>query len=396
MKYVILIPDGAADEPCPALDGKTPLQAAALPALDKLAAMGRLGTAVTIPPDSPPAGETALLSVLGYDPRQFRAARGPMEARARGVRLGRDDLALRCNLVTLADDTLLDFTAGAIRSAEAARLIDAIRPALADERMELHAGESYRHVLVWRDAATQTRISTTDPQELLGEPIRKGLPRGKGSDALRQVMARAADLLRDHDVNAVRDELGESPANAIWLWGEGVTPGLPRFSTRFGVRGAMVSGIDYLRGLADLLGFHVVREPGITGMLDTNFAAQGRAAVAALDSYNLVCVHVEAPDEAGHQGDAVGKVRVLEAIDREIATPLAARLSGEEAWRMLVIVDHATPVSRRRHTSAPTPFALAGSDIASNRGEAFDEATAEQGELHVERASDLMEYFLRR
>ncbi len=396
MKFALVIPDGAADEPVPELNGKTALEAANLPHLDRLAGGGKLGLVKTLPPELPPLGELALQAILGYDVRQTRVARGPLEARARGVRLGRDDLALRCNLVTVVDDTLLDFAAGYISTPEAARLINALQPLLLEAGLELIAGESFRHTLVWRDAAANTRISSTHPQELVGQSPRKGMPRGRGAEPLKQFIARAAELLAEHDVNAVREELGENRANGVWLWGEGSISALPRFSSRFGVRGAVVTGMDAMRGLADLIGWQVLDAPGVNGLLSNDYAAQGWAAVEALQRFDLVCVHIEAPDEAAHMGRADEKVRALEAIDTHIVGPLLARLADEREWRILVIVDHATSLASRRHTHAAAPFLIAGSDVVSHRGDAFDEAAAAQGELHVDRASDLMEYFLRR
>lgn len=396
MKYGIVIPAGAVDEPVPELDGQTPLQAADIPTLDSLAAAGRIGTALTIPPGRPPSGEVSILSVLGYDPQKHGVARGSLEACGRGLEFGPHDQVFRCNLVTVTDDRMRDFTAGCIHSAQASRILADLNDALEDERVRFHAGRSYRNLFIWQDAGPLPKLHTTDPQEILDQPLSKHLPRGAGAESLGSLIRWSQRLLADHEINQVRRDLGENPANSVWVYGHGPLPGLPRFVGRFGVRGAMVAGVDLVRGLALRIGWKVPDVPGATGLPDTDYAAKGEAAVAALDGHDLVCVHVEAPDEAGHAGDARQKVAIIEAIDREIVAPLLERLTREPEYRILVMPSHATPVGRRMHTSDPTVFLMAGTGLASTRGGVFDELCAEAGEVHVDRASELMEYFLRR
>lgn len=395
MKFAIVIPEGAPDRPLEELGGRTPLSAARLPVLDELARRGRLGRARTVPEGMYPTGEVGLLSALGYDPRQWALARGPLEAFARGVRLGRRDQAFRCNLVTVTDGELRDACAGYISTAEALRIVADLRQVLPDPRLELHEGPSFRQLLIWREIGPLSGLQTVPPHVCLGRPVRRSLPRGRESTPLLTFIRRAAELLGEHDVNVVRHDLGENPANAIWPWGHGRLGSVPSFESRFGLRAAIVAGTDMARGLGRLIRWEVRDVPGANGLLDTDLSAKGSAAVSALDSVDLVCVHVEAADEAGHLGNPQEKVRILEQIDSQIVAPLVARLCHEPAWRILVIPGHATPVPERTHTDDAVPFVMAGSDIESNRGEAFDERSAAEGELHLERAHELMEYFLR-
>jgi len=395
-KYAVIIPDGAVDEPVEELEGRTPLQAAELPALDELAALGRVGTARTIPEGRPPACETALLSVLGYSPEHYPAARGPLEALGRGLQPGPDDQVFCCNLVTLIDGYMRDATAGYIGTAEARRIIDDLNGGLPDRHMRIHACDSYRNLLIWANEDPLAKVITTAPDQVLDQPAQKYLPQGRGAEPLTRLIRWSQQALAEHDVNVVRRDLGENPATSIWPWGHGPTPNLPPFRERFGLDGAVITGVDLVRGIGQLIGWDVVDVPGATGLPGTDYAAKGQAAVAALDGYELVCVHVQAPDEAGRAGRAEEKCQALEAIDREIVAPLVRRLKQERQWRVLVMADHATPVARRAHTADRTIFAMAGSGIDSSRGDAFDEPNAEIGELHVDRGSDLMEYFLRR
>jgi 2,3-bisphosphoglycerate-independent phosphoglycerate mutase len=396
MKCAIVIPAGAVDEPVEELGGDTPLQAAQLPACDELALSGAVGITRTVPAGLPATSENALASVLGYDPTKFPVPRGPLEALALGVAVGGRDQVFRCNLATISDGRLLDFAAGYIAPNEAQPLIAHLNAVFGPEGVEFVAGRSYRNLLVWRDAGPLPKLRTVSPHDLVDQPVKKHAPRGRGSDPLRKLLKRAQEVLAEHDVNVVRQDLGENPANAIWPWGQGVLPDVPSFLTRQGLRGALVAGSFLARGLGQLIGWEVIVPPGATALPDTDYAAKGRAAVAALERFDLVCVHVEAPDEAGHLGDARAKVRALEAIDREIVTPVLAALKKEPRWRMLVMPDHATPVTARTHTAAPTVFALAGTGIESNRGKALDERNAAMGEMNVERGWELMEYCLRR
>lgn len=396
MKHAIVIPSGAVGEALDEFGGRTPLQAAELPTLDDLAAAGRTGTARNVPEGMAPTSETAMLSVLGYDPRNHPVARGPLEAIARGLPFGENDQVFRCNLITVTDGRLLDLAAGYIDTVQAGRLLADLNDALEDRSASFHAGRSYRGLFFWRDAGPMPRLRTTDPQGLLDQPLKRHLPAGAGAEPLAQLYHWAQRRLVEHDINIVRQDLGENPANGIWVYGQGPRPELPAFATRFGMRGAMVAGVDRVRGLARVIGWDVLDVPGATGLPDTALAAKGKAAIKALDRYDLVCVHVEAADELSHAGDAPRKLALLEALDQDVIAPLYARLRSESQYRLLVMPDHGTSVVSRRHTADPTIFLIAGTGIDSNRGDAFDEPTAAGGELHLDRGSDLMEYFLRR
>lgn len=396
-RYAIILPDGAADEPIDSLGGRTVLEAANVPAMDAIAQDGRLGTVRTVPEGFTPGSDVATMSLLGYAPASHYTGRAPIEAVARNVPVGPDDVVFRCNFVHVADGRMADFTAGHIRTAEATAIIEALNAALADEGVRFHTGVSYRNLMVLRDP-TATEIACMPPHDIPGEPIAEYLPRGEGAERIQRIMRRAAPIIADHDVSAVRRDLGELPATDIWLWGQGVAPIMQRFRRRFGVRGACIAAVDLIRGLGKLLGWAIIDVPGATGYIDTDYAAKGRATLAALDEYDLVAVHVEAPDEAGHLGDAAAKVDALEKIDRLIVEPVLERLRAFDSWRILVAPDHPTPVNRRTHTAVPPPFCMAGSDVETGpaRADGFTERAAAVGGLHIEAGHELMEYFLRR
>lgn len=393
-KYALILPDGAADEAVPQLDGRTPLDAARTPNLDSISIMGRQGTVVTVPEGFSPGSDVATLSVVGYDPRKYHTGRAPIEAAARKIHVGPGDVIYRCNLVTLVDGRMADFAAGHIGQVEAERLIGDLNARLGGDRVQFHCGVSYRHLMVLRGARGASPHSTP-PHDIPGEPVRRHMPAGRGSRAVRRIMRDAEVILANHDVNHVRRELGENPANAIWLWGSGRPPRLPWFRERFGIRGAAIAAVDVIRGIAVCVGWSLIDVPGATGFLDTDYDAKGRAAVDALDAYDLVVVHVEAPDEAGHLGDAAAKVRALERIDEAIVGPVLDRLKAHGRWRILVAPDHPTPVCTRVHSATPPPFCMAGTGVETRMGLPFSESNAAESDLHIDPGHNLMEYFLR-
>ena len=382
MKYAIVIPDGAADEPHPSLGGKTALQAARTPHMDRLAREGRLGLSRNVPDRFLPASDVATLSLLGYDPVAYYTGRAPLEAAAMGVRLGPDDWAIRCNLLTIHGGLLTDFTAGHITSPEGRELIGAIQAAMGTDRWEFHPGVSYRNLLVYRgrqgEAPFGVDTVSTPPHDHADEPAVDHLPRGTGAEVLRSLMERATAVVADHPVNRRRIEAGKRPANAVWLWGQGRAPSLPSFEGLHGIRAAMISAVDLVRGVAVLAGWDRVDVPTATGYLDTDYAAKGRAAVEALGRYDLVCVHVEAPDEASHEGRGDAKVEAIERIDAEIVGPIREALERQGDWRMLVSPDHSTLLRTRAHDRAPVPWAMAGTGL-SGSGRTYDEASARDG-----------------
>lgn len=395
MKYALILPDGAADTPVESLGGKTPLEAAKKPNMDWVAMNGRQGTMVTIPKGLPIDSGVATLSVIGYDPAEWYPGRAPIEAAARKIRLGDDDLVFRCNLVTIVDGRMEDFTAGHIRQGEAERLIAELNNQLGDDTVRFHAGISYRHLCVIKNAGGW-RIQCTQPHDIPGEKVGGHLPRGRGSKTLKQLMQRAQEILAAHEVNSIRRDLGENPATNIWLWGQGGRPRIKRFVDVYGIRAAAIGAVDIFRGLANLMAWKLIPVEGATGYIDTNYAGKGDAAVAALDQHEMVIVHVEAPDEAGHSRDVAAKIEAIEKIDKHIVGPILDRLrrDGSE-WRIMIATDHPTPVATGTHSDEPTPFCLAGVNIFSVRQGPFGETNAAASDFHAPRGHELMEYFLK-
>ncbi|GIW88859.1 MAG: cofactor-independent phosphoglycerate mutase [Isosphaeraceae bacterium] len=385
MKYGIVIPDGAADEPCAALGGRTPLQAARLPAMDAIAREGVLGRARHVPDRFLPASDVATLSLFGYDPERYYTGRAPLEVVAMGVPLGPDDWAVRCNLMTIVEGRIADFTAGHIRSEEGAALIAALQAELPARfpGIEFHAGVSYRNAMIVRGQAGAVApfdesTRTTPPHDVPDQPAADHLPEGTGARLLREVMREAESILAEHPVNRARVEAGQRPANAIWLWGQGRAPSVPRFSELHGLRGAIISAVDLVRGTGMLAGWTRIDVPGATGYLDTDYAAKGRYAIEALRTHDLVCVHIEAPDEASHEGRPEAKVEALERIDEAIVAPLHEALRVQGAYRILICPDHATLLRTRAHDRAPVPWAMCGTGLAGS-GLAYDERSALEG-----------------
>ncbi len=398
-KFAIIIPDGCADEPQEALGGRTPLQAARTPAMDRIAQSGQVGRASHVPAHLPAGSAVANLSLLGYDPQRFFTGRAPLEAAAQGIELGPHDWAIRCNLVTIVDQTMRDFTAGHISSDEAAELLGTLQHELGDERTEFIPGVSYRNLLIYRGSAQEPAPFSDDtrctpPHDLTDKPITDDFPRGPGSDRLSEWMDASWKILKEHPVNRRRQEVGKLPATNIWLWGIGRTPHLPPFAQRYQVQGQMITAVDLLRGIARLVGFPCIEVQGATGYTDTDYAAKGRAAVAALDSSDLVCVHIEAPDEASHEGSVEGKIAALEAIDVHIVAPLLDALQKHQRYRVLVSPDHPTPVRTRTHSHGFVPFAIAGSDVNRDEATSYDEIAAASGPLAFPQGHLLMPYFL--
>ena len=392
MKYAIIIPDGAADLPADELGGKTCLQAAETPHMDWIARNGKCGTVRNIPKGMPCGSDVAILSVFGYDPRKYYTGRAPLEAAARGIQVDPEDWIFRCNLVTVVDGRMDDYSAGHISSPEAAALIQELDRVLGGSHVKFHSGVGYRHLMTFRHPCN---LETTPPHDILGRPIARHLPTGEGADLVRTLIERSVDVLRTHEINTVRRDLGESPATNIWLWGQGKMPQLPSFESIYHRKGAVIAAVDLVRGLARLIGWQLVDVPGATGYVDTNYPGKGAAAVEALDRVDLVCVHVEAPDEAGHSADLKTKVRTIEQIDKHVVGPVLERLKSEgDQWRILVLPDHPTPCSVRTHTPDPVPFAIAGTRIFAVVAEPFCEETAAASDLHIPHGCELMEYLL--
>jgi 2,3-bisphosphoglycerate-independent phosphoglycerate mutase len=360
--------------------------------MDWIAANGRIGTVCNIPPGMAAGSDVAILSVLGYDPADCYTGRAPLEAAARGIEVGPEEWVLRCNLVTIIDGIMEDHCAGHISTEEATAIIDQLRDSLQNDDLRLYRGVAYRHLLV---ASGPLNIKTTPPHDILGEPVGKFLPTGKGSKILRDIMTRAHEVLARCEVNDLRREMGENLATDIWLWGQGTMPTLANFAERFGLRAAAITAVDLIRGLSKLIGWDVLEVEGATGFVETNYAGKGDRAVSALDEYDLVFVHVEAPDEAGHNADLAGKLHSLEQIDLHVVGPVLRKLqASSDEWRIMVLPDHPTPIKLRTHTAEPVPFAIAGAGMEHVLCEPFTESSAQASDLHIDNGCDLMEYFL--
>jgi 2,3-bisphosphoglycerate-independent phosphoglycerate mutase len=398
MKYAIIIPDGCADEPQDSLAGKTPLQAANIPAMDAVALAGVVGRSNNTPEALPAGSDTANLSLLGYNPLEHFTGRAPLEAAAQGIDLGPNDWAIRCNLVTIEDQVMKSFTAEHISSAEAAELIKTAQERLGGAELQFYPGVSYRNLLLYRSQGKPAPFSpdtrTTPPHDLTDKTVLDDYPRGPGSDLLTHLMSETVRLFADHPVNVARRAAGKPPATNIWLWGLGSTPHLKPFVELYGKRGAMVTAVDLLRGLAQLIGWRRIDVPGATGYLDTDYAAKGRYAIETLKDVDVVCVHVEATDEASHEGNAAAKVKALEEISRHIVGPLHEALKKQGDYRILVTPDHPTPLRTKTHSHGNVPFALAGSDIAPDAATVYDDATADRSSLVFAEGWRLMGYFL--
>ena len=413
MKYAIIIPDGCADKPVDVLGGKTPMQAARTPNFDAMARTGIVGRSNNVPEGLSPGSDVATLGLLGYDPTVYYTGRAPLEAAAQGIELAPEDWAIRCNFVTIAEinhgNVMESFTAGHISSDEAAELIDSINEKVAPlspVKIRFYAGVSYRNLAVTREKAPFSKETKTfPPHDFTDRDIDPALPVGDGADFLRYLMDESRKVLESHPVNRRRIKAGKLPATQVWLWGIGMKPRLPLFADRFAsvldgrpLSGAMITAVDLLRGIASIIGWDVVDVPGITGYVDTDYAAKGRYAAAALRDHDIVCVHVEATDESGHEGSVEKKVKAMEDIDEKVVPPILDALKSYGDWRLFVSPDHPTPVALKTHTSDYVPWLLAGSDIAASSAsaESYDEDAAKDSLWRFDRGCDMLEHFLRK
>jgi len=399
MKYVIIIPDGCADYPVESLGGKTPLQAARTPNMDAVAQAGLVGQSDNVPLHLPAGSEVANMTLFGYDPNVYFTGRAPIEAAAQGIVLGPHDWAIRCNTVTILDQIMVDFTADHASNQEARELLASVQTAVNDPRLEFTPGVSYRNLLIFRGRPNEAspfsgETRTRAPHDLTDGSVIDDFPRGPGCDLLSEWMQTSAEVLSNHPVNVARLDQGRSPITHLWLWGLGKTPSLENFSKRFGISGSMITAVDLLRGLAALVGWERIEAPGATGYLDTDYGSKGRTAIAALQKHDLVCVHIEAPDEASHEGRAEEKVKALEAIDREIVGPLYQALQAHGDYRILITPDHPTPVSTKKHAHGWVPFTIAGKGIQSDGSRSYDEVSAAHSGLQIPNGWELMPRFI--
>lgn len=397
MKYAVLVGDGMADYPIEELGGRTPLEAARTPNMDYIAKYGLLGRARTIPENMSPASDVANISILGYDPKRYYTGRGPLEAANLGVELEDDDVAFRCNLVTASGDTLTDYSAGHISSKEAGILIGYIEQKLGTNRIRFYPGVSYRHVTVIKRGHEQhlEYLKCVPPHDIRDKSISKNLPKGDGAELIIKLMQDSRGLLEKHEINLVRLDLKENPANMLWLWGQGKKPSLPKFSQEYGLEGSMISAVDLLKGLGRLLGLEVVNVAGATGYYDTDYAGKAEAALRSLEDKDFVFLHVEAPDEAGHNGDLREKITAIERFDQYVVGAVLEAAKQRKDFRILVLPDHYTPVSVKTHTAEPVPFGIFGRDIPAKEFGGYSEKEAQKSGLYFENGHQLMGYFIR-
>lgn len=392
MKYVLIIPDGAADNPVPEISGKTPLEAARTPHMDAVARDGATGTVSTIPAGFPPGSDVAIMSVLGYDPAGYYSGRAPLEAASMGIALGPGDWAVRCNLVTISDGKMADYSAGHISPAEAAEIMVTLNAEIGGSGLEFYPGKGYRNLLVMRGAG-ELAIETTPPHDIAGKEVAAYFPRGADAAVFRGLMDKSVPVLAGHAVNARRLAAGKSPATNVWLWGQGKAARFPSFQSVYGVRAAVITAVDLVAGTCALAGWERIAVPGATGYYDTDYRGKAEAAVRGLARYDLVFVHVEAPDEASHNRDAKAKVRVIEEIDREVVGPLRAALAGSGPHRMLVLPDHYTCLATGAHAGGAVPFAVCGEGIPARGARAYSEKEAARGKRFAS-GPELMSAFL--
>ncbi len=373
MKYCVLIIDGAAGWPLPERNNQTCLELARTPNLDALAREGVVGLARTVPPGMEPSSACACMAVLGYDPKVYYRGRAGIEARSMGIPVAPDEVVFRCNLVAVKDGRMWSYSAGYISTEEARILMEALNTSLGNDRVHFYPGVSYRHILKLRGYEEMLQAICTPPHDIPDKPVAEYLPRGVGSELLKDLMARSEAVLRKHPVNQKRQARGDIPATTIWLfWGTGRMVEMAPFQKAYGLRGAMTSGVDLLRGLAQMAGMDVLKLAGVTDGPDNDYAAQVGGALKALDDHDLVVVHVEAPDEAGHAGSVEAKVTAIEKVDEVVV----GRLRSRKDLKVLVMPDHPTPIKARTHVPDPVPFLLWGNGFQSNGARRFTEAEA--------------------
>lgn len=400
MKYIVILGDGMADYPVPQLGDRTPLQCAEKPNIDYLAQNGEMGMVKTVPDGIPPGSDAANLSVMGYDPRKYYTGRSPLEAVSMGVSLSETDLAFRCNLVTLSEEeaydkkTMIDYSSDEISSQEAAELIKEINRHFQSTDICFHPGISYRHCMVWHNGTAGSAL--TPPHDILEKRIADYLPAGQHAGILLEMMRKSFDLLKGHPVNRARMEKGLRPANSIWLWGEGRKPSIPGFKDKYNLTGSVVSAVDLIKGIGICAGLKSVDVEGATGNIHTNFTGKANAAIEELEKgADFVYVHVEAPDECGHRYEIENKVKSIEYLDSRVVGPILEGLKQFDAYSILVLPDHPTPLSLRTHTSEPVPYIIYRSNSEKPSGfTGYDELQAKGTGILIDQGYTLMDRFL--
>lgn len=400
MKYVVVLCDGMADYPVPALGGKTPMMVAKKPHIDALAAKAEVGLVRTVAPGLKPGSDVANMSVLGFDPHRFYTGRSPLEAASIGIDMKDSDVSLRTNLVTLsdkgepfADKVIEDYCADDISTGEAHQLIEAVQAAFGGGEYDFYTGVSYRHCLIWHGGTTELG-NMTPPHDITGKVIGPQLSTAETARPLLEMMEKSFDLLKDHPVNKARVAAGRRPANCIWLWGEGKRPALRPFEALYGIKGGMVSAVDLLKGIANCAGMEVAEVPGATGYIDTDFEGKAKAALDLLTRNDLVYVHFEAPDECGHRNEPENKVKAIEMIDSRVLPILEEGLEQYEDYKILLLPDHPTPIVTRTHASDPVPYLLYQKSAPKTGVDTINEETAKATGIYMENGPAMMPHFL--
>lgn len=400
MKYVVVLCDGMADYPVPALGGKTPMMVAKKPHIDALAAKAEVGLVRTVAPGLKPGSDVANMSVLGFDPHRFYTGRSPLEAASIGIDMKDSDVSLRTNLVTLsdkgepfADKVIEDYCADDISTEEAHQLIEAVQAAFGGGEYDFYTGVSYRHCLIWHGGTTELG-NMTPPHDITGKVIGPHLSTAETARPLLEMMEKSFDLLKDHPVNKARVAAGRRPANCIWLWGEGKRPALRPFEALYGIKGGMISAVDLLKGIANCAGMEVAEVPGATGYIDTDFEGKAKAALDLLTRNDLVYVHFEAPDECGHRNEPENKVKAIEMIDSRVLPILEEGLEQYEDYKILLLPDHPTPIVTRTHASDPVPYLLYQKSAPKTGVDTINEETAKATGIYMENGPAMMPHFL--
>jgi len=398
MKYIVIVPDGMADYPVDELQGKTPLEYAKTPYMDALGAKGLVGLVQTIPSELPPGSDVGNLSAMGYDPQRSFSGRAPLEAANMNVHLADDEVAFRCNLVTIQDEKMFDYSAGHITTDEAAFLINSLNEENKLPNVKFFAGKSYRHLMVIKspDVKKLAAIICTPPHDITGQGIRSFLPKGDQASALIDLMTWSKDILKNHPINKTRLSGKKSPATMIWLWGQGQKPALPSFQEKFGLTGSVISAVDLVNGIGKLVGLHIISVPGATGYYDTNYKGKAQYALASLRKNDFVFIHIEAPDEASHNGDLKMKIESIERIDREVIGTIVDHQPYGDDLRILILPDHRTPIAKQTHTREAVCFLMSGKNIPSQGPLSFNEKSAEQSKVFFNTGEELMNHFIKK
>ncbi len=401
MKYLVVLYDGMADYPVPALNGKTPMELAHKPLLDNLARFGKVGTVKTVADGLKPGSDIANMSVLGYNPKECYTGRSPLEAVSIGVDMKDTDIIFRTNLVTLSDEenyedkTMVDYSAGDISTAEAAEIIKSVQEHFGNEKFAFYSGVAYRHCLVWNNG-TLDLGKMTPPHDISGKVIGEHLSDSENAKELIAMMKESYDFLMEHPVNKERMAKGERPANSIWLWGEGTKPSLPDFKEKYGVDGSIISAVDLLKGIAKCAGMASPDVEGATGYIDTNFEGKAECAIEELKTKDFVYIHIEAPDECGHRNEPENKVRAIELIDEKVLAKVLPELDKYEDYKVMVLPDHPTPIVTMTHAGDAVPYLIYQKSKASDNGiESFTENTAKDAGNYVEIGYTLMDSFIK-